>query len=296
MKLRTPIVVLTTVWLVLAIGVAFPQETSISIDRIEGAVLDTARAGGLITFHIRYTNQTDSNYNISNGFRLWSPDGAEWNYPARDTFYPCDIIICDPPDTFFDSVIVDSLFRMRFSIDFARIDYTNSDGILADTFALSGSGHEAPWGLPSQWSGGPLHIPILTREIDAGKTICIDSSWYPPGGIWVWVPIPPATYTVHLHPEWSGVQCVTLKETCCVGRTGNVDWDPHDIVDIGDLTALIQYLYPVLPPLPGVDYTPPCMEEANIDGDASGIIDIGDLTSLIAYLYIPPNPLPAACQ
>jgi hypothetical protein len=77
---------------------------------------------------------------------------------------------------------------------------------------------------------------------------------------------------------------------CCVTIAGNIDGDPGELVDIGDLTALISYLY--IPPNP----VPGCPREANVDGDGSGLIDIGDLTALISYLYIPPNPEPAACQ
>jgi hypothetical protein len=91
-------------------------------------------------------------------------------------------------------------------------------------------------------------------------------------------------YRVHLRPG-----CEQLCG-CCVGITGNVDGDSGELTDIGDLTALIAYLY--IPPNP----VPTCPEEANIDGDSAGLIDIGDLTGLIAYLYIPPNPEPAACQ
>ncbi len=71
---------------------------------------------------------------------------------------------------------------------------------------------------------------------------------------------------------------------CCVGMTGNVDDDAENIVDIGDLTALIDYLF--------ISYTVPvCFEEANCDGE--GTVDIGDLTALIDYLFIsytPPEP------
>ena len=75
---------------------------------------------------------------------------------------------------------------------------------------------------------------------------------------------------------------------CCLWSTGNVDADPDEIVDIGDLTALIDYLF--------ITYTPPdCMEEANIDGDPQGAVDIGDLTVLIDYLFISYTP-PAGCQ
>jgi hypothetical protein len=76
---------------------------------------------------------------------------------------------------------------------------------------------------------------------------------------------------------------------CCSGITGNVDYDSENNIDIGDLTALISYLY--IPPNPA----PVCMREANVDGDVEGLIDIGDLTALISYLYVPPNPVPAAC-
>jgi hypothetical protein len=77
---------------------------------------------------------------------------------------------------------------------------------------------------------------------------------------------------------------------CCSGLAGNLDDDPDGNVDIGDLTALISYLY--IPP----NSEPNCFSAANIDGDVGGIVDIGDLTALISYLYIPPNPDPAACQ
>jgi plastocyanin len=82
---------------------------------------------------------------------------------------------------------------------------------------------------------------------------------------------------------------IVTPSSCCEGITGNVDADPADQVDIGDLTTLIAYLY--IPPNP----EPLCFEEANIDGDINGQVDIGDLTALIAYLYIPPNTSPAAC-
>ncbi|HUV65636.1 MAG TPA: dockerin type I repeat-containing protein, partial [Sedimentisphaerales bacterium] len=77
--------------------------------------------------------------------------------------------------------------------------------------------------------------------------------------------------------------------SCCVGLTGNVDGDPQGIVDIGDLTFLIRYLF-IPPTVP-----PDCMEEANIDGDEAGVIDIGDLTALIDYLFISNTP-PEECQ
>lgn len=73
---------------------------------------------------------------------------------------------------------------------------------------------------------------------------------------------------------------------CCVGLTGNVDNDPDDLVDIGDVSALVDHLFITFEPLV-------CPEEANIDGDPDGLVDISDITWLIDYLFItftPPSP------
>ena len=88
-------------------------------------------------------------------------------------------------------------------------------------------------------------------------------------------------------PSWDGPHCFTITDKCCVGLTGNVDGDPTDFVDLGDLTRMITYLFY------GFD-APPCMAEANLDGDPEGIIDLGDLTALIDYLFIS-FTLPAEC-
>jgi dipeptidyl aminopeptidase/acylaminoacyl peptidase len=75
---------------------------------------------------------------------------------------------------------------------------------------------------------------------------------------------------------------------CCVGLTGNVDDDPADVVDLGDLTNLIDFLF--------ISFVEPdCMTEANVDGDMTGLVDLGDLTALIDYLFIS-FTLPAECQ
>ena len=74
---------------------------------------------------------------------------------------------------------------------------------------------------------------------------------------------------------------------CCVGMTGNVDNDPTEFIDIGDLTALIDYLFITAA-------VPVCLAEANVDGSVGGFVDIGDLTALIDYLFITAAP-PAPC-
>jgi hypothetical protein len=76
----------------------------------------------------------------------------------------------------------------------------------------------------------------------------------------------------------------TAAQQCCVGMTGNVDGDAADMVDISDITQLIDYLWITNQPLP-------CPAEANMDGDAQGLIDVADITYLIDYLWITNTPL-----
>ena len=78
------------------------------------------------------------------------------------------------------------------------------------------------------------------------------------------------------------------RASCCAGLTGNVDCDPNVLVDIADLSVLIDHMFVGLSPLC-------CGDEANIDRDPEGIIDISDLSLLIDFLYINFAPL-SACK
>jgi hypothetical protein len=72
---------------------------------------------------------------------------------------------------------------------------------------------------------------------------------------------------------------------CCVGIAGNVDDDPSDAVDIGDLVYLVEYSFSGGP-------APACEEEGDVNGD--GAIDIGDLVYLVEYSFSG-GPEPVAC-
>ncbi|MDZ4723539.1 MAG: thrombospondin type 3 repeat-containing protein, partial [candidate division Zixibacteria bacterium] len=56
---------------------------------------------------------------------------------------------------------------------------------------------------------------------------------------------------------------------CCIGSTGNVDGSLDDVVDIGDLTALIDNLFITLAPLL-------CTAEGDIASPPDAVVDIGD--------------------
>ncbi len=76
---------------------------------------------------------------------------------------------------------------------------------------------------------------------------------------------------------------------CCEGIRGNFDGDPSDVVNIQDLTALVDYLF-AQPPGPPSG----CPNEDNIDGE--GAVNVQDLTYLVDYLFAqPPGPAPVDC-
>lgn len=73
---------------------------------------------------------------------------------------------------------------------------------------------------------------------------------------------------------------------CCIGTTGNVDYDGLDNVDISDLTKLVSHLFVTFEDLF-------CPAEANTSGDAGCVVDISDLTALVNHLFVTFDPLPA---
>ncbi|KAA3633255.1 MAG: hypothetical protein DWP97_09495 [Calditrichaeota bacterium] len=75
---------------------------------------------------------------------------------------------------------------------------------------------------------------------------------------------------------------------CCVDETGNVDYDPADEINIGDIVALVDFMFgdPSSPIL--------CEEEADVDG-ISGV-DVADLVYLVDYAFGDPSgPIPVDC-
>ncbi|MEW6050428.1 MAG: sialidase family protein [Candidatus Zixiibacteriota bacterium] len=76
--------------------------------------------------------------------------------------------------------------------------------------------------------------------------------------------------------RWNVRACPVLIESCCNGTTGNVDGDPGDLVDISDLSAMVDYLF-----FGGA--ISDCAEENDVDKSLS--VDISDLQLLIDFLF-----------
>jgi hypothetical protein len=170
------------------------------------------------------------------------------------------------------------------SSDFPLVDawddsYNLSHDAFVTVFQADGSALEY-----STYVGGHGYDQVLAMTIDKFGAIYVtgntSSTDFPMANPWD-----------STNDATAGGFLFRMAESCCDadGLSGNVDGDSNALIDIGDLTALISYLY--IPPNP----PPACMDEGNLDGDVDGLVDIGDLTALISYLYIPPNPLPALC-
>ena len=82
-----------------------------------------------------------------------------------------------------------------------------------------------------------------------------------------------------------------MRLGCCVGIRGNANGDGTELVNISDITYLVDYLFgfPLGPP-------PPCQEEGNANGDGGEFVNVSDITFLVSYLFGSPlGPAPPTC-
>lgn len=83
-------------------------------------------------------------------------------------------------------------------------------------------------------------------------------------------------------PNWSALSNLASKVTSsydCEGSTGNINCSADGMVDVSDLTHLIDHLFITFRPLC-------CKNEANTDGSGDGGVDVADLTRLIENLFV----------
>lgn len=159
-------------------------EGSVSLDTVIGQTGIDSIGVGTVRFEFRVTLSvtSDTVSGFTNGFKVYSPDGATWGVPVGDT-------ISGIGDAF--SYVV-------------AIQYFSADGSGADTIGFGGSGPSGT-GWPPGYDDVPFSITIHPDIADTGKTICLDSTWFPPGGDWLW-----ASSSGSAEPDWSGPHCFTI--------------------------------------------------------------------------------------
>jgi len=166
---------------------AFSQNGIISIGSIDGQTgpfeITTDQE---IIFSMKFINNTGSDiYGFTNGFKIYSPDGATWNTSIGDT--------------------TGILGLEEFNL-----------AVIMDEFGITGSGIDTlGLGMVSLFGPGmvdgfddyPYTITIGPIDpIHEGKTICIDSSFFPPSGTWLWS----SNSSGSFQPDWNGPFCYTI--------------------------------------------------------------------------------------
>jgi hypothetical protein len=179
------------------------QGQSLTLDHVDGLYApDTIPVGQTVTFYLRITNNDSNHGGITNGFRIYSPDGAQWGTTVADTL----------------PLNWSQWFSLVYSI--ARFSI---DGQGADTVGFGGSYNPLnSVGLPAGFDS--VSYTITIGPIDPqynGKTIVLDSSYYPPIGRWKWAG--PDAF-----PSWDGPHTFTIFDPNAV-PTGNLQLSPGSL-------------------------------------------------------------------
>lgn len=267
LRIKSPrFLLLIAICLAALFTIAQPQ-TAIHLDHVDGSYLPgTISSQGTITFHIRYENRNSFQGELrgaTNGFKLYSPNGARWSPPVAEEAIP----LAD----YFDLL--------------HTIGYLSPTGSFADTVYLNLIRLAAP-GFEPGFDETILKISTSVASGYVGRTLCIDSASYlMPSGFWLW-----SFGAEHgsLMPEWGGPYCFTIDTSGCCQMVGDVNHDGSPVITIDDLVYLASYMFQDGPP-------PICPAEANIDGDQENLIIITDLIYLVTFMFND-GPPPVPCR
>ncbi len=197
----SPLLVLSLVLACIAISPA-TEAVSISIDHVDGMWgTDSVLSSRPVIFHVRLTND-DMGAPVAghtNGFRLYSPDGAVWSPAVGDTV----------------SLGWPNIFDLVWEI----MPYSTT-GAGADTIGFGGARQDST-GLPDGFDQVAWTVSTQLSAAQDGLTLCLDSAFFPPSGWWQW------SYGGSIgrqYPDWDGPYCLTIVS----------DHDADSVPDIYD--------------------------------------------------------------
>ena len=151
-----------------------------------GPTSDTIGAGKTARFTFRLTNAGGQNlFGMTNGFVVYEKNGGN--------FYPIT-----------GDTLASVGFKDRFDLVFMIQTYS-TDGMGGDTIGFGGAVMNGP-GIENGFSEQVWWIE--TGSDNVGDTLCIDSSFFPPSGQWIWgmESGPP------IIPDWGGPYCFHVEE------------------------------------------------------------------------------------
>jgi hypothetical protein len=163
--------------------------SQITLDNVNVFSGDSVQMGNPVTWTFRLTNTDGNNITGStNGFRVWTSNNG-----YTDNFTPItwDTVSVGWTANYYDG----GFFFNPFGVD----------GIAEDTIGFGGFKLFKPGivdGFDQQcwW--------VRTTPSTHGDTLCIDSSFYPPGGAWLWSTTPAGSVS----PAWFGPYCYFVYE------------------------------------------------------------------------------------
>jgi hypothetical protein len=180
-----------------AAGSAMAIGQAVSIDTVHGSVISGSDSlvysDSTLTLYIRMTTPDSVVQAFSNGFKIYSPDGAEWGATTGDT------VVGGPVN--------------EVNFDFVTIPWVNTFSITgsgADTIGFQASVLAVGTGFPAGTDAVTHFIEIgpIDQQYD-GDTVCIDSAFYPNAGTWTWSAA--GGIGDGFIPAWSGPHCFQIS-------------------------------------------------------------------------------------
>jgi hypothetical protein len=160
----------------------------ISLDHVDGLTAEGELARNqTITFYLRVFNWWNIVDGLTNGFRIYSPDGAQWNTTSADTL----------------PLGWEEMFDTYFTIHSYSADGEDADTV--GYFAMA----TYPGGMPLMFDEVAFTVSIgPIGDEYASKTICLDSSFFGGYGYWLWSGC--GGYCTY-RPAWDGPHCFTVE-------------------------------------------------------------------------------------